>query len=491
MQRFTLPVMVFTAVLSLQAAYAYTAVSEDAGRFSARDIRSDFKELYQNLRAAHYNLYANTPKREFDRLYRSYLSGLDRPMAPLEVKALFQRFAASSRVAHCNINFLMEELSAYQQNGGRSMPLSIRVKEGKTYIVENYSGSDGISAGDELVSIDGKDMSVWLPRLMRNLSADNDYLAHALLEFQFPALLWLELGPAERFELGVRKGDGGINRVTVPALTGQQIQSIAAENPKPPAVDWHGREARMLEDGIAYLRPGVFMNLEAGAVNILDNSAFSKFIDDSFESFIEAGAKALLIDLRNNPGGDNSFSDLMMSWIADKPFKFAADFRIKASRQAVAANNARLHLVPDDPTHPVRQLARGYASHKIGDVFSFDLSSTQPRAGRRFERRVFMLINRHSHSNSANVAALAQDYGFATVLGEATSDLVTTYGAMEHFKLPKTGILVGFPKAHIIRPRGDARPSGVMPDIEIEDPVVTTARDAMLDEAIRIVHSKI
>jgi C-terminal processing protease CtpA/Prc len=102
-----------------------------------------------------------------------------------------------------------------------------------------------------------------------------------------------------------------------------------------------------------------------------------------------------------------------------------------------------------------------------------------------------MLINRHSHSNSANVAALAQDYGFATVLGEATSDLVTTYGAMEHFKLPKTGILVGFPKAHIIRPRGDARPSGVMPDIEIEDPVVTTARDAMLDEAIRIVHSKI
>jgi hypothetical protein len=30
-----------------------------------------------------------------------------------------------------------------------------------------------------------------------------------------------------------------------------------------------------------------------------------------------------------------------------------------------------------------------------------------------------------------------------------------------------------------------------MPDIEIEDPVVTTARDAMLDEAIGIVRSKI
>jgi hypothetical protein len=39
---------------------------------------------------------------------------------------------------------------------------------------------------------------------------------------------------------------------------------------------------------------------------------------------------------------------------------------------------------------------------------------------------------------------------------------------MEHFSLPHTTIKVGFPKAHIIRPNGDATPSGVTPDVKLD-----------------------
>ncbi len=43
----------------------------------------------------------------------------------------------------------------------------------------------------------------------------------------------------------------------------------------------------------------------------------------------------------------------------------------------------------------------------------------------------------------------------------------STFGAMEHFTLPETGFTVGFPKALIVRPNGDAIPGGVSPDIKI------------------------
>jgi hypothetical protein len=56
-----------------------------------------------------------------------------------------------------------------------------------------------------------------------------------------------------------------------------------------------------------------------------------------------------------------------------------------------------------------------------------------------------------------SVAALVQDCKFGTIVGEETSDMATTYGTMEQFNLPKTGIMVGYPKAHIIRP-----PSGYL-----------------------------
>jgi C-terminal processing protease CtpA/Prc len=110
-----------------------------------------------------------------------------------------------------------------------------------------------------------------------------------------------------------------------------------------------------------------------------------------------------------------------------------------------------------------------------------------PRPGKRYSGRVFLLINRHSYSNTVTVAALAQDYGFARILGEETADLATTYGAMESFELPRTGITVGFPKALIVRPSGDLAPRGVVPDVAIATPVVESADDPVLQRALEIV----
>ena len=85
------------------------------------------------------------------------------------------------------------------------------------------------------------------------------------------------------------------------------------------------------------------------------------------------------------------------------------------------------------------------------------------------------------------VASIVQDYRFGTILGEETSDLASTYGAMEKFTLPNTGIEVGYPKARILRPSGNAEARGVRPDIEIPTPIVTGTDDAVLARARAIV----
>jgi len=263
----------------------------------------------------------------------------------------------------------------------------------------------------------------------------------------------------------------------------------AARLLQPAALDLENplRAAKLLDGGVAYLRPGPFYNVEANTgADEWDVSSFREFIDDAFDQFLKAGARRLIIDLRGNPGGDNLFSDVMVSWFAARPFRFASQFKIKVSEATIAANTAR---IKNDAAAagPVSQaFADLYARHQIGDVAEFPIPLASPRAGKRFEGKVFVLIDRQSYSNAVAVAALVQDYQFGVIVGEATSDMATTYGAMEQFALEHTGLLVGYPKARIVRPNGDLRARGVTPDIAIRVPIVQSPRDEVLREAIAI-----
>jgi C-terminal processing protease CtpA/Prc len=247
------------------------------------------------------------------------------------------------------------------------------------------------------------------------------------------------------------------------------------------------RDAKLLDGHIAYLRPGPFYNVEAktGAEE-WDVSGFREFIDHAFDQFLAAGASRLIIDLRGNPGGDKLFSDVMVAWFAGRPFRFASQFKIKVSAETIAANSARIEHDAAAAGPVSREFAELYARHGIGDLADFAIAETAPRAGKRFEGKVFVLIDRQSYSNAVAVAALVQDYRFGVIVGEATSDMATTYGAMEQFALDHTGLKVGYPKARIVRPNGDLRSRGVTPDIAIPVPIVQSPHDEELQHAIAI-----
>jgi len=208
------------------------------------------------------------------------------------------------------------------------------------------------------------------------------------------------------------------------------------------------------------------------------------FIDEAFGTFLANGADSLVIDLRNNPGGDNSFSDPIISWIADKPFRFASTFLVRSSNEAAVSNQARLDASPDAAEGVSGLYAKAFASTPRGQTFEFDIPLATPREGARFKGKVYVLVNRNSYSNAVTTATIFQDYGWGEVAGELTADFATTFGAMETFNLPNTGFKVGFPKAYIVRPSGDKRPGGVQPDIVIKTPIVPSDRDVVLDRLV-------
>lgn len=458
-----------------------------ATRYSPEVVRADFDELYQRLRESHYDLYARRSRAEYDRLHATLRASFDQPLDAQQVAIRFQRFVAFGRIAHARIDFPRAAFERWRQDGGKLFPLAVRVVGGRLYVTENLSAVKALVPGDEIVAVEATPAGAWLQRVTAPLSADNAYMANTMLEFSLPRLVWLDAGGPAAMSLRVRHADGKEQTLSVPLRTLEDLNAERERQPKVHELSWEAREHRMLEHGIAYLRPGPFYESDPNAPNPWDPRAFSEFLDKAFRSFEKAGARSLLIDLRDNPGGDNSFSDLMLNWFATRPYRFASSFRIKVSEAAVASNARRLQLAGNDPDATSARLAAAYEGRRPGDRVDFDIPLAQPRKDERFEGKVYVLINRHSYSNTVMVAATVQDYGFGTVLGEETSDLATTYGAMEEFTLSRTGVTVGFPKARIVRPSGSLDDRGVVPDIAIATPLIQTSSDLVRQEAVRLI----
>lgn len=475
------------AAITELPSYPAIAFAEDEAAISPERLRSDFADLYEGLQEAHYDLYARRSRAAYDALYEEVLASLDQPLRRSEAAILFQRFVAFGNIAHATIGEGQAVWARYRQAGGRALPVYPSIRSGKVLVSDSYD--PGVLPGDEILAINGEPISDWLPRLGRNISADNSYLEGSLLEFFLPYALWLEIGEVDSVELRLRRQDGQEAVVDVATISSAELSarpSVTGEEVF--AFDGYARSARVLEGGIAYLQPGPFYWLETPE-NPWTTEQFHTFIDESFEDFQKQGADAVLIDLRNNPGGTNSFSDRMVAWIADEPFRFYSEFLVRSSAQSKASNQARIDLNPESADGDSGFLARAFEETPFGETFPLELPFARPERSRRFTGEVFVLIDRYSFSNAANVAAIIQDYGFGLIIGEETSDLATTYGAMETFTLQETGITVGYPKALIVRPSGDLSDRGVVPDIALEPPLFSS-RDEMLEDALEVIRSR-
>lgn len=463
---------------------ADTAAPGATAMLSAAELRQDLDQLYATLQSAHYDLYARRDRASYDALHARLRARLDRPMSTEEARLAFQRFIAFGRVAHARIDLPFDRWAAFREGGGKALALSLRVQDGKVYVLSDPADADDVAPGDRVLAIDGQPAIDWLGRVGELVSADNPYLLHAQMEGLLPFLAWLALGEVDGLQLELADDDGGSRQVWLPATTRADIETAEAAGRVPASLDLSGRDARMLDGRIAYLRPGPFYDIRPEADSPWDRSHFRAWLDEAFADFIAAGATDLLLDLRDNPGGDNSFSDLVLAWFADEPFRFSPAFEIRVSAATVASNQSRLDALPEDAGGASAEMAALFQNQPMGSVVRYEIPLVAPREAPRFGGSVHVLVNRHSYSNAVSVAAVVQDYGFGRVLGEETADLASTLGAMEHFTLENSGFRVGYPKARILRPSGDATPRGVVPDVALAAPVVQGPDDPVLQAAL-------
>ena len=438
----------FSCLLSLQMV---------AQNFSKAEVLSDLKYLKTSLEETHFNLYGHTTKTEFEQRFLAVQKGIQKEnYSLLEVTNLFQKVVAQVNNAHTNIPFPIPSYVQFLESGGMLFPFEVAIEDGKVLIRKNWSNNSTIQLGAELKSINGLAITEVLEKIYPQIAAESQYFKNTLIEsFSLPRFYWQAFGEQKNFEIEILQNNTRITYKIPAILARDDYESKRKDIVKE---EW----ALKLVPNAAILRPG---NLSG------ELEKFQNFIDSAFTQIKKNKYNTLIIDLRNNSGGDDAFSDYLVSYIADKPFRWNSKFKLKSSR--ILKEDIRK---TKDTTQSYWKWILSLEDGAIGD-YDFGYYNPQPKEN-RFNGEVYVLVNRHSFSQAAVTAAQIQDYGFGKIVGEETAEHPNLLASIFTYNLPTTKIPVSISKGKIYRVNGIDNGKGVLPDIVI--------RDHLLDETDEI-----
>ncbi len=465
--------IVFSLLLSLAAARPCFAQSGVA-KFSAADVRADFHYLYETLAASHYNLYVNTPKKVFDKEFTRIDRSIQDSLTALQINRLFQPFVAMAKLGHCVTGYPFKSYNAFLGAGGRVFPFDVRINDQRLYVTGNHSQDATIRPGDEILAIYNVASRHWLDGMYKYLSGEDPYFKNTLIDLVgFPRLYWMVYDRSSVFSVKIKKGNGQIVYVSDAGVLASDYREI--RNRQRPLFT-PTRTVSVTGD-VAYLRPGQFLNAEAAGNTsnhqTFDKGEFFRFVDSAFVLIRAKKAKQLVLDLRGNPGGDNSFSDHLLAYFATRPFAFNSSFTVKTSPVT-----KRFWQDVNEPA--LANLKANILTRKDGEVFKVETPLEMPRTDSlRFTGNVYALIDRYTYSNATTVAAQIQDYRFGQLVGEQTAESPTLYAAVHEFELPRTKIGVTYPKAFMVRPNGDKSLKGVMPNFPVSEDALTSEDEVL------------
>jgi C-terminal processing protease CtpA/Prc len=177
----------------------------------------------------------------------------------------------------------------------------------------------------------------------------------------------------------------------------------------------------------------------------------------------------LIIDVRENGGGEDSATTALLRHITEKPFRLSASTQVKRSQEVRDFVNSLIRI-------PFRWMRLHYLSSEARQYFNGEPGTlaplverpvrTWPRADPFYAGPVCVLTGPHTGSAAAEFAGAVKAFGLATIVGEETGGQPNSFGNPFPFTLPRSKLTVQIATARGVRASGDLNDfTSVKPDI--------------------------
>lgn len=461
-----------------------------AQTFSAEQTQSDFKFLRRMLEEAHPGIYWYTPKDSLNRAFEQVFQQLNRPLTE---KELFYLWAPLITKINCGHTYLIhsQQFDA-QKDDTFWLPFQSQIIENQLFIKalgKNCSDTT-LVRGTEILQVNDLPMTRIIEVARQNCQADGynqTFKDYFLAFFRLEETLNDYFGIKAPYRLLVKSPLGDVRESTV---FSKHISQPNVPQPTLSKQELQNREREALEK----LRSFKLLPQAPETLLMICNGFryddFKTFDQLVFQTARIKNIKNLIIDLRNNPGGDTSAGDDILRYLLTQPTYNFLTFDSPVNQLFFAKQVAP---APKDHVFNPKQLKKLPNGHYRRIVDGAELIMPHPTL--HFSGQIYVLISGFTFSAAAILASLLKAHTNAIFIGQETGggEAGCSGGLTSKVILPHTQLVVNFP--HFRMETNTQAPNighGVMPHypIQITAQDIASGRDLELEKVVEFILGK-
>jgi len=407
--------------------------------FPGEELKEDFQQFRSILEETHPALYDYTEKAVMDSLFDLHYAAIHDGMDFNSF--LIQMTGVISRIG-CGHSSLWIPGDYWNVAPSGLFPLELKPSGEKYLVSGSFGGNSGIPRGSELISVNGKSMSVIASRLESLTSTDgmNQAFRKAMVAKHFAVKYAMAFGFADHFAI----------QYLPPGQT-QPLEGILEPLDK-----------ATIDRGMARTDELSMKEINGGKTALLTINTFAyysqvdmfrSFIDSVFQVIDEKGIGQLILDLRGNGGGDPFCSSYLWGYLQQEPLPYFEDH---------------------------------YGRYDT-------LANPIPLPALHFQGELFTLIDGACFSTTGHFCGLLRYHRVGKFVGSETGATFTCTGNATYPALDHTGIMVG--TARVMRYTAAVKDMdplhGILPDYPVEPTPQDLAqdRDGVLEYALFLANS--
>jgi len=406
--------------------------------FTAGQCSEDFEIFRKSLEEGHPGLYTYFNTEQIAKVFEKTESAISKGANGHVLHREFLECISAIRDGHTAINY------PATWNGYMGMqhllPFHFSIRDGQVFILEDCTGKNRVEPGSEVIAVNGIDAITLQQRLNKHTPNDGN-VQHYKNNYngRFLSKRLMYLYPAcTNYELRLKTPVG--EEITI------VVQGISETKLYP--ADKREQLSFVIEDAAATLTVRSFnlSAIERGGQH------YFEFMESAFKTLRKEKIPNLIIDVRDNGGGDNDLAIALYTYLSLGDFAYInpeegnnIDKLTFASHAKLRTSRTQWSAAPDSDEasyEPAAEVYDGLRIYNLTEQRFEDISKN------KFSGRLQVLTNPATFSSASIFAAVCQGNSRGELVGEGTGEACDSFcgGGAIRVTLPHSGLILTIPR---------------------------------------------
>lgn len=442
-------------------------------KLEPQKLQEDFQLLVSSLKEGHAGLYNYLDKKDFENYVSQIKEHLKNPMDETEFYIVLSEFLAQIRCGHTYV-LPSKKFKSFSRNYLLSPPFSCLVKKNNLYLNHILFQSNYLSRGQRIISINGIPSEQIIQRCLKVIHADGmtQNRKNMLLGQNFQFYFKMIYGNSNYFKLRV----DSVGRIQDISFSAQPVDTLSKYYHR----DYNEKTPTITK---TFYNNGRTPYLHLHSFKKNDTTNLKKELKAFFREVNKKNCDSLILDLRNNYGGETTQMIEALRYLHSKPFK--PFLKVKATSDS---SYSFLTYTKDDKKFLTDRVKKNHLNEYVWQNKKY-LKEYKPYK-RRYIGHIQVLINEGTFSGASHLASILKDRPNTTYYGSETGGnaFISNAGISANLVLKHTELEIHIPllKGVYAVNHVDKPDRGVFPDYHFIPTIreIVTNKDVLLEKVL-------